>query len=178
MSMRPQSNQPFCPPTSTRSYRRSVSSEPYKIPKKKLCPRPWTIPGKKLSMEPTPSPIRKEAIVAGRLQLLFPFWQTLTINPNILNLIQGYQIEFSALSAQIQPRITLLARMLPSGQLLWTKFFSASEAGNITSSISAREYISPLFFILKRIDGVRPIFVFKILESSHPFTSRWLSKPP
>lgn len=97
---------------------------------------------------------------SGNLKNHLTFWKSLTTDSNILEIIQGYKIEFSMMPYQHNPRITPIPKNMTKLTLIQEEIDSI-----IPVLETPKEFISTIFLVPKKSGGMRPIINLKPLNN-------------
>ena len=111
----------------------------------------------------------KQAPLAGRLRFYLKNWEKLTQDPNILAIVQGYNIPFSEEPFQevlpTTPRVNQEERILIESEVQ-----EMLKKGAIQQVQSVKgEYLSNLFLVSKKDGGNRPVVNLKHLNKFIPY---------
>lgn len=107
----------------------------------------------------------QNTIIAGKLRNHQTFWNSLTTDTNILNIIQGYQIEFTMKPYQYKPRITPIPKNMEKAKVIQDEINSLLQKQAILPVQShPKEFISIIFLVPKKSGGMRPIINLKPLN--------------
>ena len=107
--------------------------------------------------------------LAGRLVHFLPNWRHITFDPEILNTIWGYKLEFSSPPVQNKIRQSLLFSQTDSNKIdieiaaLWKK-----GALSVAKPVSD-QFVSNLFLVRKRDGSSRPVINLKDLNAFLPY---------
>lgn len=94
------------------------------------------------------------------------FWKSLTTDSNILEIIQGYKIEFSMMPYQHNPRITPIPKNMTKLTLIQEEIDSLLQKQAIIPVLETpKEFISTIFLVPKKSGGMRPIINLKPLNN-------------
>lgn len=108
----------------------------------------------------------KTPIKAGNLKNHLDFWTMLTSDVNILEIVQGYKIEFSTMPYQHNPRITPVPKNSLKLNLIQEEIDSLLQKQAIIQvQETPQEFISTIFLVPKKSGGMRPIINLKPLNN-------------
>ena len=108
----------------------------------------------------------ENAIGSGNLKNHLTFWKTLTTDVNILEIVQGYKIEFSMMPYQHSPRETPVPKNSVKLNLIQEEIDSLlQKQAIIPVQEMPREFISTIFLVPKKSGGMRPIINLKPLNN-------------
>lgn len=103
---------------------------------------------------------------SGNLKNHLTFWKSLTTDSNILEIIQGYKIEFSMMPYQHNPRITPMPKNMTKLTLIQEEIDSLLQKQAIIPVLETpKEFISTIFLVPKKSGGMRPIINLKPLNN-------------
>ena len=107
----------------------------------------------------------KSMSVAGRIRFFVKNWECLTQNPDIINLVQGYQIPFIHPPKQLfHPPLNFSKE---EASLIDTEISEMLEKGAIKEvSASKNQILSPIFIVPKKDGGYRPVINLKNLNQN------------
>ena len=111
------------------------------------------------------SNIHVDNVIGGRIRYFIENWKHITNDVNILNIVKGYQIEFSGLPVQYTARETRLCKH--EGEILDEEIIKLMNKGVIEmTSHCTGEFISTVFLRPKKTGGHRMILNLSDLNLS------------
>ena len=107
--------------------------------------------------------------LAGRLKFFLQVWKTLTRDPTILEVVQGYKIPFH--TTPEQPCLPHQPKMRAQDNLLIQEEIEAMLKKGAIHEVSHvnKEFLSNLFLVSKKEGGYRPVINLKHLNSFVPY---------